>query len=30
MQGLKPVYRSATKQEAEIALDALEDKRGKQ
>jgi putative transposase len=30
MQDLKPVYRAATKQEAEMALDALEDKWGKQ
>jgi len=30
MQDLKPVYRAATKQEAETALDALEDKWGKQ
>jgi len=30
MQDLKPVYRASTKQEAEMALDALEDKWGKQ
>jgi len=30
MKDLKPVYRAATKQEAETALDALEDKWGKQ
>lgn len=30
MHDLKPVYRAATKQEAEMALDALEDKWGKQ
>jgi transposase-like protein len=29
MRDLKPVYRAATKQEAETALDALEDKWGK-